>query len=104
VRWPNARLPGEAVLPVEKAVGSRPAARREDAAVATGSLFIAAAAGPRNGRNDSQKQRRFMEEKELNVMKDDWSRSDMPEDYASGLHQRTEELYRFPMRSRTAMG
>lgn len=27
-------------------------------------------------------------------MKDDWSRSDMPEDYTSGLHQRTEELYR----------
>lgn len=29
-------------------------------------------------------------------MKDDWSRSDMPEDFASGLHQRTEELYRIP--------
>jgi len=29
-------------------------------------------------------------------MKDDWSRSDLPEDYASGLHQRTEELYRIP--------
>jgi ATP-dependent Lon protease len=29
-------------------------------------------------------------------MKDDWSRSDMPEDYAPGLHQRTEELYRIP--------
>ncbi len=29
-------------------------------------------------------------------MKDDWSRSDMPEDYAAGLHQRTEELYRIP--------
>ena len=29
-------------------------------------------------------------------MKDDWSRSDMPEDYAAGLHQRTEELYRVP--------
>ncbi len=29
-------------------------------------------------------------------MKDDWSRSDMSEDYASGLHQRTEELYRIP--------
>ena len=29
-------------------------------------------------------------------MKDDWSRSDMPEDYTSGLHQRTEELYRIP--------
>ena len=29
-------------------------------------------------------------------MKDDWSRSDIPEDYASGLHQRTEELYRIP--------
>jgi ATP-dependent Lon protease len=26
-------------------------------------------------------------------MKDDWSRSDMPEDFTSGLHQRTEELY-----------
>lgn len=29
-------------------------------------------------------------------MKDDWSRSDIPDDYASGLHQRTEELYRIP--------
>ena len=29
-------------------------------------------------------------------MKDDWSRSDIPEDYAAGLHQRTEELYRVP--------
>jgi ATP-dependent Lon protease len=29
-------------------------------------------------------------------MKDDWSRSDSPEDYSSGLHQRTEELYRIP--------
>ncbi len=29
-------------------------------------------------------------------MKDDWSRSELPEDYASGLHQRTEELYRIP--------
>ena len=29
-------------------------------------------------------------------MKDDWSRSDMPEEYSSGLHQRTEELYRVP--------
>lgn len=29
-------------------------------------------------------------------MKDDWSRSDMPEDITSGLHQRTEELYRVP--------
>jgi len=29
-------------------------------------------------------------------MKDDWSRSDLPEDYVSGLHQRTEELYRVP--------
>ncbi len=29
-------------------------------------------------------------------MKDDWSRSDLPEDYVSGLHQRTEELYRIP--------
>jgi ATP-dependent Lon protease len=27
-------------------------------------------------------------------MKDDWSQSDMPEDFTSGLHQRTEELYR----------
>ncbi len=27
-------------------------------------------------------------------MKDDWARSELPEDYASGLHQRTEELYR----------
>ncbi len=31
-----------------------------------------------------------------NNMKDDWSRSDSPEDYSSGLHQRTEELYRIP--------
>ena len=29
-------------------------------------------------------------------MNDDWSRADLPEDYASGLHQRTEELYRVP--------
>ena len=29
-------------------------------------------------------------------MKDDWSRSDVPEDFASGLHQRTEELYQIP--------
>lgn len=29
-------------------------------------------------------------------MKDDWSRSDLPDDYVSGLHQRTEELYRVP--------
>lgn len=29
-------------------------------------------------------------------MKDDWSRSDAPDDYSSGLHQRTEELYRIP--------
>lgn len=29
-------------------------------------------------------------------MKDDWSRSDAPDDYTSGLHQRTEELYRIP--------
>lgn len=29
-------------------------------------------------------------------MKDDWSRSDMSDDFASGLHQRTEELYRIP--------
>ncbi len=29
-------------------------------------------------------------------MKDDWSRSDSTEDYTSGLHQRTEELYRIP--------
>jgi ATP-dependent Lon protease len=29
-------------------------------------------------------------------MKDDWSRSEMPDDYTSGLHQRTEELYRIP--------
>lgn len=29
-------------------------------------------------------------------MKDDWTRSDLPEDYVSGLHQRTEELYRIP--------
>jgi ATP-dependent Lon protease len=27
-------------------------------------------------------------------MKDDWSQSEMPEDFTSGLHQRTEELYR----------
>jgi ATP-dependent Lon protease len=29
-------------------------------------------------------------------MNDDWSRSELPEDYSSGLHQRTEELYRVP--------
>lgn len=29
-------------------------------------------------------------------MKDDWSRSDIPEDFTAGLHQRTEELYRVP--------
>lgn len=29
-------------------------------------------------------------------MKDDWSRSEGQEEYSSGLHQRTEELYRIP--------
>ena len=29
-------------------------------------------------------------------MKEEWSRPDMPEDFSSGLHQRTEELYRVP--------
>ncbi len=29
-------------------------------------------------------------------MKDDWTGPDLPEEYTSGLHQRTEELYRVP--------